>query len=142
MLSPLVGENQVTISSRPSRASQLRVLSAIGLAAVNSKAIRIPEGGRRYPLTLLIMVALCEEEGRPLNVDGLRTALRLTQASASRQVAALVHAGAIETKTDPSDARKTIICLTECGNQFIDEVLAAMATQVIAERERQAADEN
>lgn len=136
-----MGTAKVTISARPSRASQLRVLLAVAHAAMTSKALRIPEGGRRLPLSVLVMAALAEEEHRSVNVDAVRKALHLTQASASRQIASHVLSGALERRSDKDDARKTILCLTKRGNAFIDEVLDAMRKAVIREREQQAKDE-
>jgi DNA-binding MarR family transcriptional regulator len=133
--------NKVTISARPSRASQLRVLVAVARAAMNSKALPLPEGGRRLPLSTLLVIALAEEEHRPVNIDYLRRELRLTQASTSRQVAAQVEAGALQYH-EGEDTRKTFVRLTKRGHLFIDEVLDAMRKQVITEREKQATDEN
>ncbi len=136
-----VGNNKVTISARPSRVSQLRVLQATLRAARLSKTLDVRPGGNRMPLCLLVEIGLAQEEQRFVNIDSLRKALRLTQASTSRQVAAQVRAGAIEPYQINHDTRKTFVRLTRKGIAYLDEVLAAMREAVIAERERQAQDE-
>lgn len=127
---------KVTISPRPSRVSQLRVLTTTLKVATSSKLLvmRAPT----ISLTMILEVALAEAEGRAVDVTHLTTVLRRSQAATSRSLACHVEVGCLETYQDERDARRTYVRLTATGHAFVQEVLDAMRDVVILEREKQA----
>jgi len=128
-------DRRVTISTSPSRASQLRVLTATVRAAICASPSYVRTS--RKPLALLLEVALADAEGRPINVTDLQQTLMKSQASTSRAIEAHVKAGVLESYTLPEDERKTNLRLTARGRAYINHVLDAMRRQVIIERTRQ-----
>lgn len=130
-------KSKVTISPRPSRASQLRVLTrTVG------EAFKITTfNALRHPLWLMMLhIALREQEGIETCVTDLLPVIGRSQAAVSRSVSAAVEENLISTYVSPLDGRKTCVKLTKLGQQFIDKVLDAMADAVMKERVRQSVD--
>lgn len=55
----------------------------------------------------------------------LADAEHVTQQAIAQNVAALKHAGLVQTTVDPADARKRLISITDEGNRLYDTVLAS-----------------
>jgi DNA-binding MarR family transcriptional regulator len=129
---------KLTISARPSRASQLRVLRQTLSAALHIQM----NFSVRHPVWILVNIALADLEGEEICVSDLQEALAISQAASSRLAATAVKHRLIEAYHSPTDRRKSCVRLTRKGRAYVDEVLNAMRLAVEQERRRQAAEES
>src|SRR6185437_7932224 len=57
-------------------------------------------------------------DGGPATASALATAEHVSQQAIAQHVAALVRAGLVQTREDPSDARKRVISVTRAGHRL------------------------
>ncbi|MEV8115446.1 MarR family winged helix-turn-helix transcriptional regulator [Streptomyces xiamenensis] len=79
-----------------------------------------PDGGRPIDPTLFSVLDVIEGRDTPCSVTDVATALGVDQPRASRLVLRAVGEGLLERRTDPSDARRTLITLTGPGREQLD----------------------
>ncbi|WP_432053209.1 MarR family winged helix-turn-helix transcriptional regulator [Streptomyces sp. JH002] len=78
------------------------------------------DGGRPIDPTLFSVLDVIEDRDTPCSVTDVATALGVDQPRASRLVLRAVGEGLLERRTDPSDARRTLITLTGSGQEQLD----------------------
>ncbi|MFC3577807.1 MarR family winged helix-turn-helix transcriptional regulator [Streptomyces yaanensis] len=79
-----------------------------------------PDGGRTIDPTLFGVLDAIEERGEPCAVSDVATALGVDQPRASRLVLRAVEEGWLARRTDPSDARRALLALTDHGREQLD----------------------
>jgi DNA-binding MarR family transcriptional regulator len=80
-----------------------------------------PEGFKPIDPTLFGVLDVVEEAGRPCSVTDGAAALGVDQPRASRLVIKAVEEGLLTRETDPADARRTLLTLTDGGQEQLDQ---------------------
>ena len=79
-----------------------------------------PDGAKPIDPTLFNVLDVIEDRDTPCSVSDVATALGVDQPRASRLVLRTVEEGWLERRTDPSDARRTLLALTSSGREQLD----------------------
>lgn len=79
-----------------------------------------PDAGKPIDPTLFSVLDVVEDRDKPCSVTDVATALGVDQPRASRLVLRAVGEGLLDRRTDPSDARRTLITLTGSGQEQLD----------------------
>ncbi|MGW3209294.1 MarR family winged helix-turn-helix transcriptional regulator [Streptomyces sp. NPDC001135] len=78
------------------------------------------DGGKPIDPTLFNVLDVIEDRDKPCSVSDVATALGVDQPRASRLVLRTVEEGWLDRRTDPSDARRTLLALTDSGREQLD----------------------
>ncbi|TDC86101.1 MarR family transcriptional regulator [Micromonospora sp. KC606] len=79
-----------------------------------------PDGGKPFDPTLFSVLDVIEDRDKPCAVTDVATALGVDQPRASRLVLRAVEEGWLDRRTDPSDARRSLLTLTDRGREQLD----------------------
>ncbi|MEU6657838.1 MarR family transcriptional regulator [Streptomyces sp. NPDC046821] len=79
-----------------------------------------PGGGGPIDPTLFNVLDVIDDHDKPCSVRDVATALSVDQPRASRLVLRTVEEGWLDRRTDPSDARRTLLALTGSGREQLD----------------------
>lgn len=89
-----------------------------------------PRGGPRRHLGVHRLLQALADASHPLSITELGEAIGVDQPRASRLVRELQDAGLVRREPDPSDARRSIVVLTQAGRQRTAEHLERRASSI------------
>jgi DNA-binding MarR family transcriptional regulator len=103
--------------------------TAIRLAmAIKRLRVRLREAGAvgptGLPISQLAILRRLRDDG-PSTAAALATAERVSQQAIAQNLTALKDAGLVEATTDPVDARKRLISVTDTGNRLFETAVAS-----------------